>query len=96
VTIEELRIHHRAEILNLAANRGARNVRVFGSLARGEGGPDSDVDLLVDFETGRSLFDLAGLSIDLENALGCRVDVVSSRGLRPRLKDEVTRDAVAL
>jgi uncharacterized protein len=96
MTLEELRIHYRTRILDLAATRGARNVRVFGSLARGDGGPGSDVDLLVDFEAGRSLFDLASLSMDLEKTLGCKVDVVSSRGLRHRLKDEVMRDAIAL
>jgi hypothetical protein len=84
MTLQELRVKHRELILDCAARRGAHNIRVFGSTARGESGPDSDVDLLVDFEPGRSLLDLAGLQLDLEAAPGCRVDVVSGRGLRPR------------
>jgi len=72
------------------------NVRVFGSVARGDQRYDSDIDFLVDFEPGRSLFDLTGLWLDLETVLGCKVDVVSSRGLKPRLASEVMRDAVSL
>jgi predicted nucleotidyltransferase len=96
MTLHELRSKYRELILESAARRGAHNVRVFGSIARGESNADSDIDLLVDFETGRSLLDLAGLQIDLETALGCRVDVVSGRGLRPRVADQVNRDAVSL
>ena len=96
MTLEELRSQHREQILTLAARRGAYNVRVFGSIARGDQRSDSDIDLLVDFEPGRSLLDLTGLWLDLEEALGCKVDVVSSRGLRPRVAAEVMRDAVAL
>jgi len=69
---------------------------VFGSVARGEQRLDSDVDFLVDFEPGRSLLDLTGLWLDLEGTLGCKVDVVSSRGLRQRVESAVMRDAVAL
>jgi len=86
----------REEILRLAALHGARNVRIFGSVARGEAGPDSDVDVLVEFEKGRSLFDHAGLLLDLEAILGCKVDVVSERGLRERIRDRVLREAVPL
>jgi predicted nucleotidyltransferase len=96
MTLEELRANHRAKILDLAARRGARNVRVFGSVARGASTSTSDLDLLVDFEPGRSLLDLTGLWLDLEEALGCKVDVVSSRGLKPRMASEVDRDAVSL
>ena len=96
MTLQELRSRHRDQILTLAEKRGAHNVRVFGSLARGQQGAASDVDLLVDFEPGRSLLDLTGLWLDLEAALGCKVDVVSSRGLRPRIASEVTRDAISL
>jgi len=95
MTLAELRLH-RDEVLDLSRKRGAENVRVFGSLARGEESPDSDVDFLVDFEPGRSLLDLSGLTFDLERTLGCKVDVISSGGLRPRLKEEVLRDAVLL
>ena len=92
MTVEELRSRYRHQILALAANRGAHNVRVFGSVARGEQHESSDIDFLVDFEPGRSLLDLTGLWL----ALGCKVDVVSSRGLRPRVAAEVLRDAIAL
>jgi hypothetical protein len=96
MTLDELRSRHRSRIVALAEQRGAHNVRVFGSTARGEQRPDSDIDLLVDFEPGRSLLDLTGLWLDLEGALGCKVDVISSRGLKPRLASEVMRDAVSL
>ena len=96
MTLEDLRSRYRQQILALAARRGAHNVCVFGSIARGEQRSDSDVDILVDFEPGRSLLDLTGLWLDLERELGCKVDVVSSRGLRPRVASEVLRDAVAL
>ena len=96
MTLGELRSRHRDRILSLARERGAHNVRVFGSVARGEQGTNSDVDFLVDFEPGRSLLDLTGLWLDLEGALGCKVDVVSSRGIKPRLASEVMRDAVSL
>ena len=96
MTLEELRSRYRDHILALAERRGAHNVRVFGSIARGDPHTHSDVDFLVDFEPGRSLLDLAGLWLDLESALGCKVDVVSSRGLRPRLASEVMGDAISL
>lgn len=86
----------RAEILAIAARHGARNVRVFGSVARGNVRPGSDVDFLVDLEPGRSLFDLGGLLIDLQKLLGVDVDVVTERGLRPRIRAEVLREAVPL
>ena len=96
MTIEQLRTQRREEILRLAALRGARNVRVFGSVARGEADERSDVDFLVDLEPGRSLLDLGGLNLDLERLLDAKVDVVSSRGLRERVRDRVLREAVPL
>jgi hypothetical protein len=96
VTLDELRAAHRARIIDLAARRGARNVRVFGSVARGGSTATSDIDLLVDFEPGRSLLDLTGLWLDLQAELGCKVDVISSRGIKPRMAVEIERDAVAL
>jgi len=92
--LEELVHTKRAEILRLAARHGAQNVRLFGSVARGEAGPDSDLDFLVDLESGRSLLDHAALVVDLEDLLGCRVDVVTDRGLRPKIRDRVLKDAV--
>jgi hypothetical protein len=86
----------RREILSIAARHGAGNVRVFGSVARGEAGPESDLDILVDLEPGRSLLDHAALLLDLEAALGCKVDVVTERGLRARVRENVLREAVAL
>jgi len=83
----------REEILRLASAHGARNVRVFGSVARGDSGPGSDLDFLVEFEPGRSLLDHAALQIELEALLGRRVDVASERGLRPRIRERVLREA---
>lgn len=96
MTLEELLGAKRHEILAAAARRGAANVRIFGSVARGEAGPESDVDVLVDLEPGRSLFDLGGLLMDLQDLLGCRVDVVTEAGLRPRIRQRVLREAVSL
>jgi uncharacterized protein len=82
----------RGEILRIAAEHGAREMRVFGSVARGEA--DGDIDFLVELETGRSLMDLGGLQMDLESLLGRRVDVVTARGLKARVRERVLREAV--
>jgi hypothetical protein len=84
---------HRVEIRSLAQKHGACNIRVFGSAARGEADSTSDIDSLVDMHPGRSLMDLGGLVIDLENLLGCPVDVVTEKGLRRRIRDRVLREA---
>ncbi len=94
--IDELLREKREEILCIAAKFGARNVRVFGSVARGEATPESDVDLLVNFEPGTTLIDHSALMRELTNLLGTEVQVASERGLRPRVKDRVMRDAVPL
>jgi predicted nucleotidyltransferase len=86
----------REEILRIAARHGARNVRVFGSVARGEADAGSDVDVLVDMEPGRSLLDMGGLLMDLQELLGRRVDVVSERGLRERIRERVLQEAIPL
>jgi predicted nucleotidyltransferase len=86
----------RDEILRIAAKYGARKVRIFGSVARGEAGPDSDVDVLVDLEPGRSLFELGGLLMDLQDLLDCKVDVVTEKGLRNRIRDRVLQEAVPI
>jgi uncharacterized protein len=96
MTLEEVRSGYRDQIVAAAGRRGAHNIRIFGSVARGDQHHDSDIDFLVDFEPGRSLLDLAGLWLDLETVLGCKVDVVSGRGLKPRLASEVMREAVSL
>jgi uncharacterized protein len=86
----------REEILQAAARRGARHVRVFGSVARGDASPDSDVDILVDLEPGRTLFDLGGLCSDLEALLGRPVDLADEKGLSPYLRAGVLAEAVPL
>ncbi len=84
----------RDEILRVAAQHGARNVRVFGSVARGEADEASDVDFLVEMEPGRSLLDLGGLQVELESLLGRRVDVVTVRGLKARIRNTVLTEGV--
>lgn len=93
MSLEELLKEKREEILRICAKYGARNVRVFGSVARGEGGEDSDLDLLVEFEPGRSLLDHAGLVVELEELLGCKVDVVSEKGLHWLLRRRILKEA---
>ena len=92
----ELLREKREDILQIAKNYGAYNVRVFGSVARGEADSESDIDLLVNMEPGRSLLDLCGLLADLEDLLGCNVDVVTEDGLRERIRARVLKEAVAL
>ena len=96
MSFDELLQSKREEILRIAANHGAYNVRVFGSVARGEADEQSDIDLLVNMEKGRSLFDLGGLLADLEDLLGCNVDVVTEDGLRDRIRNRVLKEAIAL
>ena len=86
----------RQQILALAEKYGARNVRIFGSVARGEARPDSDIDFLVELEPGRSLFDLGGLLYELQFLLGVEVDVVTEKGLRARIRERVLREAIPL
>ena len=93
--IQSLRVK-REEILQIAEKYGARTVRIFGSVARGEADTASDLDLLVEMEPGRSLLDLGGLLMELQDLSGCRVDVVTEKGLRERIRDRVLREAVAL
>jgi len=83
----------RHEILRIAAIHGARNVRLFGSAARGEDRPDSDLDLLVEMESGRSLFDLVGLGQDLEDFLHRKVDVLTDLSLHPALRARIVAEA---
>ena len=86
----------RAEVLGAAARHGARNVRLIGSVGRGDAGPDSDLDLLVELERGRSLLDHAALMIELETLRECKVDIATEQGLRPRVRDRVLAEAVPL
>jgi predicted nucleotidyltransferase len=92
MTLSELAAR-RDDILRVAAQHGARNVRVFGSVARGTADAGSDIDFLVDFEPGRSLFDQGGLQVALQELLGKPVDVVTMAGLRHRLRSHVLTEA---
>jgi uncharacterized protein len=94
--IAEVLKEKREEILRIAARHGASNVRVFGSVARGEADAQSDVDFLVELEQGRSLLDRAALMMDLESLLERRVDVANERGLRPRVRERILQEAVLL
>ena len=96
MNLDELLRSKREEILRLASRHGARNVRVFGSVARGEADERSDVDLLVDLDPGRSLLDLGGLLMDLRDLLRRNVDVVTERGLKARIRSRILREAVPL
>ncbi|MCL6536000.1 MAG: nucleotidyltransferase family protein [Armatimonadetes bacterium] len=96
MTLETLLRAKRDEILQICAKYGARNVRVFGSVARGEADEQSDIDLLVEFEPNRSLLDHAGLWVELQELLGVKVDVVSERGLKPRIRQRVLQEAIPL
>jgi hypothetical protein len=91
--LENLLKTRRELILATARKYGAYDVRIFGSVARGDARPDSDLDFLVKLEAGRSLLDLARLLRDLQALLGCNVDVVTEAGLRPRIRPEVLAEA---
>jgi predicted nucleotidyltransferase len=92
ITLEQLRAR-RAELIALADRHKAENVRIFGSVARGEAGEGSDVDILVHFREGASLFDLMDLQEDSAALLGAEVDVVSDRGLSPYLEAHILSEA---
>ena len=96
VRVAELLREKREDIYRIAAAHGARNLRVFGSCARGDAGPASDVDLLVDTTARTSSWFPAGLIVDLEDLLGRRVDVVTEKGLNPLIRERVLREAVPL
>jgi len=96
MSVQDLLKEKREEILRIAAAHGACNVRVFGSVARGDADETSDVDLLVTLEPGTTLLDHAALILELEDVLGRKVDVASDRGLRPRVKERVLGEAMPL
>ncbi len=89
-------MNHRAEILELAARYGARNVRLFGSVARDEDTPDSDIDFLVDLDPGRGLLDLGGLLMDLRDTLRAPVDVATPALLKERIRSRIVDEAIPL
>lgn len=86
----------RNEIARIAKRHGATNIRVFGSFARGDADDESDIDFLVELEPGRSLLDLGGLLIDLQKLLGRPVDVITEKGLKPRIRERVLSEARAI
>ena len=92
----ELLTNERESILLLADMHGARNVRVFGSIARGDATDESDVDFLVEMDEGRSLLDLVGLWQDLQDLLGRKVDVITDGGISPYLRAKILAEAVPL
>ena len=96
MTLEQLLKDERDAILRIAVRHGAYNVRVFGSAARGEAVEDSDIDLLVEFEPGRSLLDHTALVLELEELLGRKVDVVTEKGLYWLLRRRILKEARAL
>ena len=88
--------NRRMDILQIAASHGARTVRIFGSMARGEAGPDSDVDILVNLNPGRSLLDIVAIKQDLEDLLGRKVDVVTEAAISPYIREQVLKEAIDL
>ena len=96
MTARELVENKRDAIRAIAEKHGARELRIFGSVARGESRPDSDVDFLVTFDEGRSLLDHAALLLDLQDLLGLSVDVVAEGGINPRMRDRILKEAVPL
>jgi len=94
--VDTLLKNKRNEILRLAIEHGAKNVRIFGSVARGDARPDSDIDILIDLEPDRSLLDRIGLKYDLEDLLGRKVDVVTEKALHTYIREKVLKQAVAL
>ena len=86
----------RRDIIRIASSHGARNVRVFGSVARGQAKQGSDLDLLVQLDPGYSLLDLIAIKQDLEDLLGCEVDVVTEAALSPYIRDRVLKEAVSI
>ena len=94
--LDELVMPNRDRILKTAAQHGAHRIRVFGSVARRQDDANSDIDFLVEMEPGRSLFDLGGLLMDLEQLLNTKVDVVTERGLKERIRERVLNEAIPL
>ena len=94
--LDQVVLPNREKILTTAALYGARNVRLFGSVARRQDDADSDIDFLVDMEPGRSLFDLGGLLMELEQLLNIKVDVVTEKGLKDRIRERVLNEALPL
>lgn len=96
VKLDQVVLPNREQILKTAALYGARSIRVFGSVARRQDDADSDIDFLVEMEPGRSLFDLGGLLMELEQLLNTKVDIVTEKGLKERIRERVLKEALPL
>jgi len=96
MNIEQLLHEKRDDIRSIAGKHGAYNIRIFGSAVRGEAGPDSDIDFLIDVGPITSSWFPAGLILDLEEILGRRVEIVTDKALNPYIRDHVLREAIPL
>ena len=96
MAIDRKLLERREEILQITARYGAKDVRVFGSWARGDARPGSDLDLLINLEPGRTLLDMVAIKQDVEGILGCKVDVVTESAISPYIRPQVVSEAVAL
>lgn len=95
VTVDELRAHH-DEIYSIAEKYGVSNIRVFGSVARGEADDNSDLDLVIDVSRGHGYFAMAGFALDVEELLGVFTQVVTPNGIKTRMRDRILAEAVAI
>jgi len=96
MNFENLILDKGKEILRVSRQHGARRVRIFGSAARGQADETSDLDILVEMETGSSLLDIVAIQQDLEDLLGCKVDVVTESALSPYIRENVLKEARTL
>ncbi len=96
MSLRERVMHKKKDILTIARKYGARNVRIFGSVVSGKARADSDLDLLIELEPGRTLFDIIAIKQDLEELLDCSVDVVTEAAISPYIRDDILKTAVNL
>ncbi len=96
MNLAQLVKNKREDILRIAAERGAHNLRIFGSVARGDADEKSDIDFLIELERGRTLRDHMRLIRELQELLGCKVDVATVNGLKPRIRERVLQEAIPL
>ena len=96
MSISSIIRNRREEIINIAQKYGAKNVRVFGSMARGEESAESDLDIIVEMEHGSSLLDIIAIKQDIEELLGRKVDVVTEASISPYIRDAILKEAISL
>ena len=87
---------NRAQILSLASQHGIRSLKIFGSMARGDANESSDADFLVEMEEGYDLFDLGSCLMELQDLLHCKVDMVTTEALHPRIRENIIKEAQSL